>query len=80
MNPRASPSEPGQGSWPEPLYQTAAQALAAKSNEEPATGVDGVTGVFGTVPVPETLMSTHQDLVPPVPMPKGTPLAFLNFQ
>jgi hypothetical protein len=76
-NPLASPSVPGQGNWPAPLNQAAEQAFVAKSYWVPATGV---TGVVGTVPVPETLISTHQDFVPPTPIPNGTPLAFLNFQ
>src|SRR5512146_2643615 len=32
------------------------------------------------VSVPETRMSTHQDFVPPVPIPNRTPLAFWNLQ
>jgi len=43
-------------------------------------GVTVNVAVEGTMPVPATLMSTHQAFVPPTPMPNGTPLAFWNFQ
>ena len=47
------------------------------------TGVPGVTGatvVLGTMPVPETLISTQKDFVPAEPIPNAAPVLFLSFQ
>jgi hypothetical protein len=48
-----------------------------------AVGVDVTAGVPVGVEVaglPKTRISTHQDLVPPLPSPNRMPLAFWNFQ
>ena len=80
-----SPSFPGQGNAPALEDQYAEQALAAKSYIVPAIGVgDGPgvpgIGVVGTAVDPETVISTHQDLVPSKPIPNGIPFESLNFQ
>src|SRR5258706_795242 len=89
--PLASPSVPGQASLPAALYQVPSQALAAKSYAVPAAGVAvGPPDVFvgagvadgppGVTVGPATLISTHQGLLPCVPSPNKSPLAFLNIQ